>query len=353
MPLVTLSPDQKMRLKGALLAAFPTPASLNNLLIALDQSYAALAVQGSNYDQNLFEIIATAESKDWVLGLVVRAAYDLPADPAFQQLKSELQPSTPPPNVNAFEVCRLTGSHLMVNRTRLREALREIHNPLGKRILVVKGAPKTGKSHSIQLITYLKVRLGGFQLINIDLEVFSRLLGSQVLVDAHELADQIVSGLRYPWKIPDPPNDGQWARWVIEFYKGFVPLAADDEKTRWIVIDSLNSVPLAQSAYDFLKELAYRINGDLTQFRLVLLGYGESLPASVIAHVEEESIEAIGAKELAEFLVKACVELQIPLDENKVASAVQRILNKLDPAAPEFLVKLPPVANEELRRIKP
>src|SRR5207248_46940 len=100
--------------------------------------------------------------------------------------------------------------------------------------------------------------------------------------------------LGYAWKVPARPNDAQWARWIFDFLKDFAPLAIKDETVRWIVIDSLNSVPLAQSANDFLKALARRISVDLTQFRLILLGYQDTLRPSVVGEIEEEPLAAIG-----------------------------------------------------------
>ena len=114
-------------------------------------------------------VVRQAESEGWVLDLVVAAAAARPADPGLQSLKASLAPAIVAAAVDPFKMCCLIGGHVMVNRANLREGLKNLAEPLGKRILVVRDAAppspgtKTGKSHTTQLIAYLEQRTGGFE----------------------------------------------------------------------------------------------------------------------------------------------------------------------------------------------
>jgi hypothetical protein len=256
-----------------------------------------------------------------------------------------------------FEVCCLTGTHVMVDRTKLRDALRQISRPLGKRILVVKGEPKTGKSHTLQLISYLRHVFGNFILVVIDLESFIRTVGKNAIIEPWDMARRIVKLVGYDMEVPERPHDAQWARWVLDFCDDFEgralrEQAQQDVPIRWIVIDGLNAVLLTQPTLDLIKELAFRISVTLTKFRLILLGYAESLPAQVLPVAEEEHIDAIGQNELIEFFARARKQLKIPFDDDKLVQAVQHMLDKLVPDEPDFMAHLGSLANEELELIK-
>lgn len=348
MPLIRLIEDQINRLRDALLAAFGGPGDIDNLLLSINQNYNWLAIATYNLPQNLVVIIRAAEAEGWILSLVSKAREIVPGDPAFDALERELIPLAPRAATEHFDVCCLSGSHVMVDRSTLRAALRELSEPLGKRILIVKGDPKSGKSHSVQLISYICQARDDFSLVVVDLEAFSRTLGTSTRIEPRDLAQRMVRLMRYDLTIADPPSDAQWSRWVLDFCDDFDACARDDKKQRWLVIDAFNSVLLAQPAFDLIKELAQRINSSLTHFRLVLLGFPESLPAPLMPIVEEEEIKTIGEAELIDFFYRAFTQLEIPFDDLKVGDIVQRVFDQIDPEQSDFLMHLGPLASKEL-----
>jgi hypothetical protein len=250
-----------------------------------------------------------------------------------------------------FDMCRLSGGHVMINRTKLRAALRDINNPFGKRILVIKGNDKSGKSHSIQLISYAYQMQGAFTLVTVDLEDLKRLSGSTKPIDPFYLAERIVAQLPGDFELPDPPRDAQWATWVIRFCEKLQKYGLRNLDTHWIVIDSFNNVPLEQAAFDLVKQLAHRINLTLTHFRLVLIGYTESLPSSVLPIVAEDSINPINEKHLIEFFYTAYKQSRKDPDEKAVEDAVWRLFDQVQPGEPDFLERLGPLASEELAKV--
>src|SRR5205085_12038199 len=91
-----------------------------------------------------------------------------------------------------------------------------------------------------------------------------------------------------------------------------------------------------------------RINRQLANVRLILLGYRDTLPTAVTAMFEEERIAPIGESELIEFFFSAFPERNLPVTHDTVADAVERVFAQVDPQLPDFLIRLPPVIENQL-----
>lgn len=350
MALIRLTKDQRLTLRKELRDIYQNPDGVQELLDRLDRSFADISVQGSNFRQNLFAVIKAAEVEGWLLDLVKEMRQDVPVDSVLERLERDLVPLGPLPDVDYFEVCRLTGRRVMVDRAELRATLRLLSAPLGSRIMVVTGCKSSGKSHSVQLMSYLTEVRGGFSLIPIDLEAYARMLGADAIIQPSDIARALVRKLGYAFSPADPPADAQWARWVLDFCEDFEAHALQDAGIRWVVIDGFGSVVLTQATLDLVKELAVRIDRSLTRFRLVLLGYDDSFPPGVLPQVERESIGSIGERELTEFFIRAYRQLQIPCDEEDLVDSVSRVLEDLDLGREDFLFQLEPRVFDELAR---
>ena len=350
MPLIKLTPDQHLSLRNALLAAFPNSRRLSELLLSIGQNYDMLEVPSYDLMANVRVLIKAAESEDWLLRLVLKARDTVPLDPAFQQLSNEFAVLAPASTISDFEVCRLTGSYVLIDRAVLRESVEILSQPLGKRILVVTGGDRTGKSHSMQLISYLYLRRSQFKLVPIDLEAYQRLLGPDQLIEPIHIARGLVGKLPYKVEIPAAPDDAQWPSWVLEFCEAFEGGALDDPEWRWIVIDAFNKVPVKQQTFDLIKELARRISTNLPRYRLVLLGYRESLDRAVHPTLAIEDIGPIGKRQLAEFFAVAFDQYGIPTEPRRLAAAVRRVLKGLDPQDADYLATVGQRASDELEQ---
>lgn len=351
MALIGFTGEHATRLQEALLKVYGNFNKMDELLTKLDRSYGELTVANSNHRENVLSIVKLAAENDWLLPLLAKAREEVPTDTELEKIEQELTALAPPPGVSHFDMCRLSGSHIMVNRVRLRRALREISNPLGKRILVIKGSEKTGKSHSLQLISYLKDVRRSFELRFIDLDTLHRQSGTSKPIEPLPLAKGLARMLKNRFKPQDAPTDAQWSNWVLDFCDDFEDAAILDKQEWWIVIDSFNRVPLTQPAFDIIKEIALRINQTLSHLRLVLIGYTESLPPPVLPHVEEESIESIGPQQVLEFFRDAYEQMRLPLpDAEQLEEKVLGLLEKVDIEQPDFLLRLGPLASEELTK---
>ncbi len=341
----------QLRLRDALYVAFQNEAAFDQQLLArLNKQLQGLSSNSDPYPSRILSVIAAADAEGWIGNLLAEAAACRPGDTALEQIRSAISALLPPANVDHFEACRLSGGHVMVDRRGLRAALRGMAHVTGRRILVVKGGDRSGKSHSVQLISYLRLVRGGFTPVIVDLRDFDWKAALGEIVEPADVADRLVRMMRYDFTLPDKPRDGQWSRWVQDFCIQFESRAIDDTKQWWIVIDTLDKVLVQQSVLDLIKELALRINRTLTNLRLVLIGYGETFPGSVLPIVDEEVIHPIGQDELIEFFALAFDQLGHVCDQDVVAAAVRRVLDQADPGRPDFLDRLGALAYAELAK---
>jgi hypothetical protein len=209
---------------------------------------------------------------------VTKAAAEKPHDPTWQQLVTELTAFAPPSGVDPYEVVCLSASDIIVNGASLRAAVSELWNPLGKRILVINGPPRSGKSHTLKLLADLQSTLGRFELVHVDLEECTQIAGLGSALNAEDLADYIIGQMDgYEQSLPPAPTDAQRARWIIQFCNGLEKRARTDTRQWWVVIDGFNKVLLPQPTRDLIKAFVNRVNLTLANFRIVLIGYDELL----------------------------------------------------------------------------
>lgn len=352
MPLIRLNGSQRKVLREALREVYTNEMRfkmfLNNELGKdLDDFSASLDL----YPEKIDKTIAEAQAKNWLIVLIEKAKLKNPFEPTFESLLKTLTFKSQKADIDPFETCCLSGTHIMINRIQLRHLLRTINKPAGNRILLIKGTPKSGKTHSLQLLAYLQLALGDFEIVPVDLGRYSQTVPGG-LIHAEDLASFIVEQMDgFEDSIGSPPVDAQRARWVLQFCDRLQRYARKNpERQWWIVIDGFNNIALNQSALDLVKELAKRINITLANFRLVLIGYSDSFPIEVLPHVVEEEISNIGTQDLAEFFNNAFSERGLIYSENDVVDAVTAVLTQVDKAQPEYLQMLSNAASRELAR---
>jgi Effector-associated domain 1 len=348
---INLTGAQSKDLTDALQAAYPTHEHMVRLLASVNQSFIDLSAANEPLWANRMRAVNEAQQGGWLLELVGQAVKENPDDPAFSELLTQLGPAPLPPGIDHFETVRLTGSFVMVDRAMLRTSLRVISQRTGPRILVVRGCPRSGKSHTLQFISYLAQMLDSFFLVPIDLEDLRRMLGPRTAITPMHVAEQLVQWLEYDIELPPAPVDRQWAKWVGDFCTKFQMRAQRDPEPRWIVIDSFNCVRVPQATLGLVKELALRISQTLHRYRLVLLGFDQTIPPKAHGHLKNDEIGPIGLRDVIEFLELACRQDGRPCDRQTLLDAAERVLDGLQEEHQDFLFELTPRLVDELERL--
>jgi hypothetical protein len=348
---IELSPLQRKDLHDILRSLFNWE-SFKTLLQELNKDGTDYESQNGTILTNLAAVIAAAANENWLISLLELVGAKRPLDGRIPAFLEKLKKVNPAFAVDPFDVCCLSGSHVLVNRIKLRAALRQLVSPVGKRVLIVKDqtpAPlgqssPTGKSHSVQLMAYLKSG-HGFRLINLDLEKTALAVGTARSIQPTDLAERLTRMLGYAGIVPEEPKDAQWARWNLEFSDKFEASASKDNGSPcWIVIDQFNLVLMPQATLDLVRELATRVNTTLDHIRLVLIGFSSTLPATVLGNVEEEEVHPIDQTALIEFFALACNQHGKNIPDADVAQAAFNVLTEAGPDG-----SLPPAGELAIR----
>ena len=295
----------------------------------------------------MHSVVEKANGGTWLRELLVEALRDFPGDVTFQELNNAIQ-AVLPAVVHPFDVCRLAGAYVMVNRRNLRESLKELDTPNGRRILIVTAKDALGKSHSVQLILYGWNVRENFRPILIDLEEMSHKLGIGALTNPRELGKRLVKELGYALTVPEEPTDALWSKWVSEFIDTLSPHAQNERIYTWIVLDQINRVTLTEPTLDLIKSIAVRVNTTWKQFRLVLLGYQDALPSECSGHIQREEVNRIDEKEVVRFFIDAFEQLKRPKNDDEIAKIAQKVLDQVPLNQPDSHKLLHPVASAEL-----
>jgi hypothetical protein len=355
MPFDLMGPQYK-QLRDAIVAAFDEADFSDFLLFNLNMRYDVHS-SGPNYNSKIVSILKYLVNERRITEFVTKAAAEKPHVPTWQELVTEFTVFAQPAG-DPYEVCCLSGSHIMVNRARLRAALRDdLCKPSGKRILVIKGSPQSGKSHSLQLLAHLQTALGRFELVHVDLEECTQMAGLGS-INAEDLAGYIINQMDgYEKSLPPDPTDTQHARWIIKFCNEIEKKARTDTRQWWVVIDGFNKVLLPPPTRDLIKAFANRVNLTLANFRIVLIGYSDTFLPAVEPHVIEEQIVAFGTEELWEFFDKAFTERKLDwksktVEEKRkdIQEAVTAVLTKVDQTKAGYMYELSITTSRELRK---
>lgn len=246
--------------------------------------------------------------------------------------------------INPYDSSVLNGSSVMLNRSTLRTAVQDLIRPTGNRILVVKDKDhpttpgiyrtKTGKSHTVHYVAYLRVTKREFQSIDIDLEELAVRVPeeSEGWIQPSDLARVLLKKLRMPLTLlPAPPNHSQWPNWVGDFVDNLEAELRQSDQSWWIVIDGFNTVILPDQTIFLVQGIAKMVSISLDNIRLLLLGYGSTLsPDNAFYVAVENPVRTLprdeAFRELGKVYAQACHQRQIPYTPESIGRLVARTI---------------------------
>jgi len=335
--------DVQTGIVEAVLAAIDDRDELRSMLVEVDARAAAYWDESRTTADNLRHCVAAAASDGWLLPLVIEASSRAPRDPCLRELEARLAPLAAP-EVDpeswrpALQLCRLTGGFFMIDRKPLRASMERMIPADGNRVLVVRGAPRSGMSHSLRLIYHMR-EVCSFEIAEIDLEEASRRVGPRKSLTPRDLASEVVRALDYDdVEVPEKPPDKQWSAWSIDFKDGFEERAQrDDRPMTFLVLDAFHKVRLTQPSLDLVSRLSKSIGMVLPNLRLVLVGFTQDLPVGLRQARLLDETGALTEQHLMEFFAKAFKESRVDIDPAEIARKTSEVLGRRKTAAPGWL----------------
>ena len=335
--------DVQTGIVEAVLAAIDDRDELRSRLVEVDARAAAYWDESRTTADNLRHCVAAAATDGWLLALVIEASSRAPRDPCLRELEARLAPLAAP-EVDpeswrpALQLCRLTGGFFMIDRKPLRASMERMIPADGNRVLVVRGAPRSGMSHSLRLIYHMR-EVCSFGIAEIDLEEASRRVGPRKSLTPRDLASEVVRALDYDdVEVPEKPPDKQWSAWSIDFRDGFEERAQrDDRPMTFLVLDAFHKVRLTQPSLDLVSRLSKSIGMVLPNLRLVLVGFTQDLPVGLRQARLLDETGALTEQHLMEFFAKAFKESRVDIDPAEIARKTSEVLGRRKTATPGWL----------------
>lgn len=213
------------------------------------------------------------------------------------------------------------GARAIIDRHGLRRALRDLADEQ-YRVLIVRGAPRSGKSHTWFLIDHLQTagKLGGD---NLFIRVTTHNWSGQVT--GEDLARSLVARLDLNIDLaPSSELDDTRVRKLLDRLVGLYP--GRDGVTRWIFLDGLDRPGVQDTARDFAKGLVRLVeDGELRNTRLIVTGL-DPLGMRLGYAVLEEEIPVIDRDLVASFLREVTGHLGHTVTDSDLEACVCEIL---------------------------
>lgn len=170
-----------------------------------------------------------------------------------------------------------------IDRTLLRETLKEVACLAGRPILRIEGESGSGKTYSSELLEYVSQSgAWSFRVIKVPVEE-----GSEIMMNALVLAQIIVGEMGFKNSVADSGLSDPTVHHIPLLQTWILQCARSSGKQWWLFLDGFRALPETNSARDLIQGLADKIaNGNYRQWlRLVLSDYDKPL-----SRVEEERV---------------------------------------------------------------
>jgi hypothetical protein len=266
------------------------------------------------------EILEKAAATQTLLRLIKVISEDSAstAYPVFRRLLERPVAARP---IDPYLACLLgTGNrHAFIDRSMLRDHVRDMADPDGPRVLIVTGPSCSGKSYSWYLINHVR-REGEFSPHPVN---FSQWSGPPAgPADVMRLVAATLC-----WEAPPVDHtalDDAQARTLLYWFIG--KMAKEPGRT-WLIFDGLLGPTVTDAALRLIEGIATAAEqGTAGELRVVLIEYSRSLPQDVDPYALREPIKQVGVTELRAFFQNAAHALGAELDDGALDLLVQQVL---------------------------
>jgi hypothetical protein len=264
----------------------------------------------------------------WAKVLLTEALKEAPENPRLKDFAVQFLDTTQPQPLDPLDAPVVGTNLLFIDREDLRNRMRELRLNKHPHVLVIRGKRYSGKTHSRYLIDHLFDHLwqngGGFRAVVIDLV-------REAITQPYHLAETIIRRINGDVNNLPPQGTDTAERWgaslvdTIEYEVRRLGLHV------WMVFDNLTKEGLPTETLDWIRHLATRVELDIPELRIVLLGLQGSLPPEIDGRVLREEIRVIDEAKCIDWLQTVLKLREIPVVIEELKSAVARIFKVLPP----------------------
>lgn len=222
-----------------------------------------------------------------------------------------------------FETTLLRGDRVFLNRNELRQALKEMTSPTGRRILVVNGPPGSGKTYTREYVLEVTYRTPNHSVVYLDLDTAD--FGATEL--AHAISEQIDYDLGLITPIPQESAARAIQRLCSSLLAGF----ARNSTTKWWLIFDGFSKPVRSETRELIESLVRRAGEP--DLRIILLNYTFDLAVDLSSRAIREDINPIGREDVEAFVAQQLQQTDPTATSETVKAIVDQVLAATDTAS--------------------
>lgn len=302
-----------------LINQYPLPKNTVDLLVELGIDRDIYPEGGENAGARWVELARAMHEAHVLRAVVEHVAAQRPVLAARLTELAADPPGTADGNPSdEYHVHLLFGRRPLIDRNDLREALRRFLDQQMP-LFVIRGAPQTGKSFSLELVRHVTTCRPGLVSYNVDFTSVASGNAAAALVahlcrrlDVQEIAE-----------LDDPTTLRRQATDLVDIFIGRYINKYTDGKQRLLVIDGLNRPDLDTDVGQAMSHLAVEvIKGNLPSTQLVLTGYGQTLDPELDYGYVTEDTQVITAAHVRFFFEH--LQLPQPLPPDRVTDLVAR-----------------------------
>jgi hypothetical protein len=328
---MALQNQQFKDLYDALAGAFTYATLKQLLLLKLGQELDRIILVGPGVTlpEVITTVMLTSVKEGWTRQLVISALEAVPGNAALQALAvsyPEWDPVKPPaPAVNWYETRFLRGKRVFLHRVPLRQNLAKLGAPNESRVMVVNGPRLSGKTYSRDFI----------QTVTENDPVQTAVKHHHVYLNVDEFALQPADlaasiGIKLRLGNPPPPKGEQDTAWVPKLVDWMIP-GFKEPDLWWLVLDGFRVQTHASATHDLIAQLVDAAESSLiSNLRVVLLNYGDRLPAQLGEFVFRENIEPVERRHVEEFVDYLFAKSAKTYTREHVVKATDQILEKVE-----------------------
>lgn len=341
-----LGPEKK-QLQQALLGAFQRAELAALVDFYLDERLGKIASDTDDDRAATLKLIYWTEDQGKLEALLDGAPQEVPGNATLvavcKLLLANLRQRHPPPwyqPADHVQTCFLPGRRAFIDRKELRRALKELIGG-GSRVLAVNGPRRSGKSYTLQLISYLASELQAYQyaVINLEQERTTQ-LSPEAMMESIGL-QLALSDLTLPSQRREEPRR---ARILCDWLVGKNRQSA---RIWWVVLDGFHHPDVPEPTRELIQYLVGWVAENVCDLRVVLLTYTEDLlPVHVRRYVRYERITEISRVDLVEFFQRVFDDRGEEYQQELVEGEVDRIVGSESSSLTERLDEIAQAVEE-------